>query len=132
MIRRYTHPDMGRIWSDQRKYETWLQVEVAAVEAMSRAGIVPVDAARDIKERGAFDIARIDEIEEVTQHDVIAFTTAGAEHVGPSARWRLFGPPPSDTTDPAQPLQMREACDLILAGLARRESGRTLRAFVAP
>ena len=83
MIRRYTHPEMGRIWSDQRKSETWLQVEAAAAEAMSRAGIVPPDAAREIRERGAFDIARIEQIEEVTQHDVIAFTTAVAEHVGP-------------------------------------------------
>ncbi len=114
MIRRYTHPDMGRIWSDQRKYETWLQVEIAAAEAMARAGIVPPDAARDIRERGAFDIARIDAIEAVTQHDVIAFTTAVAEHVGPSARWLHFGLTSSDVIDTAQALQMRDACDLIL------------------
>jgi adenylosuccinate lyase len=117
MIRRYTHPEMGRIWSDQRKYETWLQVEVAAAEAMARAGIVPAEAARDIRERGAFDIARIEAIEEVTQHDVIAFTTAVAEHVGPSARWLHFGMTSSDVIDTAQALQMREACDLILKGL---------------
>jgi len=117
MIRRYTHPEMGRIWSDQRKYETWLQVEVAAADAMARAGIVPADAARDIRERGAFDIARIEAIEEVTQHDVIAFTTAVAEHVGPSARWLHFGMTSSDVIDTAQALQMREACDLILKGL---------------
>jgi adenylosuccinate lyase len=117
MIRRYTHPEMGRIWSDQRKYETWLQVEVAAAEAMARAGIVPADAARDIRERGAFDIARIEAIEEVTQHDVIAFTTAVAEHVGPSARWLHFGMTSSDVIDTAQALQMREACDLLLRGL---------------
>jgi adenylosuccinate lyase len=117
MIRRYTHPEMGRIWSDQRKYETWLQVEVAAAEAMARAGIVPDEAARDIRERGAFDIARIEAIEEVTQHDVIAFTTAVAEHVGPSARWLHFGMTSSDVIDTAQALQMREACDLILTGL---------------
>jgi adenylosuccinate lyase len=110
---------MGRIWSDQRKYETWLQVEVAAAEAMSRAGIVPADAARDIRERSAFNIARIEEIESVTQHDVIAFTTAVAEHVGPSARWLHFGLTSSDIIDTAQALQMREACDLILAGLER-------------
>ena len=114
MIRRYTHPEMGRIWDDQRKYETWLQVEVAAAEAMARAGIVPEDAARDIRERGAFDIARIEAIEETTQHDVIAFTTAVAEHVGPSARWLHFGLTSSDVIDTAQALQMREACDLIL------------------
>ena len=80
-------------------------------------GIVPAEAARDIRERGAFDIARIEAIEEVTQHDVIAFTTAVAEHVGPSARWLHFGMTSSDVIDTAQALQMREACDLILNGL---------------
>ena len=119
MIRRYTHPEMGRIWGDQRKYETWLQVEVAAAEATSRAGIVPPDAARDIGERGTFEIARIEEIEEVTQHDVIAFTTAVAEHVGPSARWLHFGLTSSDVVDTALALQMREACDLLVADLDR-------------
>ena len=108
---------MGRLWSDQRKYETWLQVETAAAEAMARAGIVPMEAARDIRERGRFDVARIEEIEQVTQHDVIAFTTAVAEHVGPSARWLHFGLTSSDVIDTAQALQMREACDLILTGL---------------
>jgi len=117
MIARYTHPEMGRIWSEQRKYETWLLVETAAVEAMAAAGIVPVEAARDIRAHGAFDIDRIDEIEQTTQHDVIAFTTAVAEKVGPSARWLHFGLTSSDVIDTAQALQMREACDLILAGL---------------
>jgi adenylosuccinate lyase len=119
MIGRYTSPEMGRIWSDQRKYETWLQVEAAAADAMARAGIIPADAARDIRERGRFDLERIDEIEQVTQHDVIAFTTAVAEHVGPSARWLHFGLTSSDVIDTAQALQMRDACDLILAGLDR-------------
>jgi adenylosuccinate lyase len=117
MIARYTHPDMGRIWSDQRRYETWLLVETAAAEAMAAAGIVPPEAARDIRERGAFDIARIEEIEQVTQHDVIAFTTAVAEKVGPSARWLHFGMTSSDVIDTAQALQMREACDVVLADL---------------
>src|ERR687896_190745 len=117
MISRYTHPEMGRIWSDQRRYETWLLVETAAAEAMASAGIVPAEAARDIRERGAFDIARIEEIEQVTQHDVIAFTTAVAEQVGPSARWLHFGLTSSDVIDTAQALQMREACELILRGL---------------
>ena len=72
---------------------------------------------RDIGERGAFDIARIEAIEAVTQHDVIAFTTAVAEHVGPSARWMHFGMTSSDVIDTAQALQMREACDLLLKGL---------------
>src|SRR5437870_7243224 len=117
MIARYTHPEMGRIWSDQRRYETWLLVETAAAEAMAAAGIIPPDAARDIRERGAFDIARIDEIEQKTQHDVIAFTTAVAEKVGPSARWLHFGMTSSDVIDTAQALQMRDACDLILKDL---------------
>ena len=91
MIARYTHPEMGRVWSDQHRYETWLLVETAAAEAMADAGIIPPDAARDIRQRGAFDIARIEEIERTTQHDVIAFTTAVAEQVGPSARWLHFG-----------------------------------------
>jgi adenylosuccinate lyase len=110
---------MGRIWSDHRKYETWLQVESAAADAMARAGIIPAEAARDIRERGRFDIERIEEIEQLTQHDVIAFTTAVAEHVGPSARWLHFGLTSSDVIDTAQAMQMRDACDLILAGLDR-------------
>jgi adenylosuccinate lyase len=117
MIARYTHPDMGRIWSDQRRYETWLLVESAAADAMAAAGIVPADAARDIRERGAFDVARIEAIEQTTQHDVIAFTTAVAEHVGPSARWLHFGLTSSDVIDTAQAIQMRDACDLILQDL---------------
>src|ERR671910_57286 len=117
MIRRYTNPEMGRIWSDQRRYETWLQVEIAAVEAMAHAGIVPADAARDIKARAAFTIERIEEIEETTQHDVIAFTTAVAEHVGPSARWLHFGLTSSDVIDTAQALQIQEACDVLVEDL---------------
>jgi len=109
---------MGAIWSDQRRYETWLLVETAAAEAMAAAGIVPEEAARDIRTRGAFDIARIEAIEQTTQHDVIAFTTAVAEKVGPSARWLHFGLTSSDVIDTAQALQMRDACDLILKDLA--------------
>jgi len=119
MIERYTNPEMGRLWRDQHKYETWLQVEIAAAEAMARAGIVPADAAREIRERGAFDIDRIEQIEKVTQHDVIAFTTSVAEHVGPSARWLHFGMTSSDVIDTAQALQMRESCDVILQLLDR-------------
>src|ERR1700741_1041729 len=129
MIPRYTHPDMGRIWSDQYRYETWLRVETAAAEAMAAAGIIPSDAARDIRERGAFDIARIEAIEQVTQHDVIAFTTAVAEHVGPSARWLHFGMTSSDVIDTAQALQMREACDLILADIEALSEAIRDRAF---
>jgi adenylosuccinate lyase len=117
MIPRYTHPDMGRIWSEERRFETWLQVEIAAAEAMAEAGIIPQDAARDIRERAAFDVQRIAAIEETTQHDVIAFTTAVAEHVGPSARWLHFGLTSSDVVDTAQAIQMRDATTLLLKGV---------------
>jgi adenylosuccinate lyase len=118
MIARYTGAAMGRIWSEQRRFETWLQVEVAAAEAMAAAGIIPDAAARAIRDRGGFDVARIEEIEAKTRHDVIAFTTAVAERVGEEARWLHFGLTSSDVIDTAQALQMREACDLILEGLA--------------
>ena len=117
MIPRYTGADMGRVWSDQRKYETWLQVELAAVDAMASAGIVPVDAAQELRAKAAFDVRRIEEIEQITQHDVIAFTTAVAEKAGPSARWLHFGLTSSDVIDTAQAMQMRDACNLILESL---------------
>src|SRR6187402_3132434 len=117
MIRRYTNPEMGAIWSEQRRYETWLEVELAAADAMAEAGIVPAEAAKELRERAAFDIERIEAIEAITHHDVIAFTTAVAEKVGPSARWLHFGLTSSDVVDTAQALQMREACDVLLADL---------------
>ena len=128
MIPRYTNPEMGGIWSDQRRYETWLDVELAATDAMAEAGLVPADAARELREKGAFDIGRIEEIEQVTQHDVIAFTTAVAERVGPAARWLHFGLTSSDVVDTAQAIQMREACDLIVKDIAGLMEAVRLRA----
>src|ERR671913_376868 len=118
MIRRYTHPEMGAIWSEQRRYETWLEVELAAADTMAEAGIIPVDAARELRAGAAFDIARIEEIEKTTQHDVIAFTTAVAEQAGPAARWLHFGLTSSDVVDTAQALQMRDATDLLVKQIA--------------
>jgi len=109
---------MGAIWSDQRRYETWLEVELAATDAMAEAGIVPAEAARELRAKAAFSVSRIEEIEQTTQHDVIAFTTAVAEHVGPAARWLHFGLTSSDVIDTAQAIQMRQACDLIVKDLA--------------
>ena len=117
MIPRYTNPEMGAIWSDQRRYETWLEVELAATDALSAAGVVPAEDAKALRERAAFDIARINEIEETTQHDVIAFTTAVAEKAGAPARWLHFGLTSSDVIDTAQALQIRQACDLILSDI---------------
>jgi adenylosuccinate lyase len=117
MIPRYTHPDMGRVWAEQTKYDIWLRVEIAAAQAMAATGLVPEDAARDIAACEGVRAERIEEIERVTQHDVIAFTTAVAEQVGPSARWLHFGLTSSDVLDTAFALQMREACGLILADI---------------
>ena len=78
MIRRYTNPEMGAIWSEERRYQTWLEVELAAADAMAGAAVIPADAARELRQKAGFDIARIEAIEQTTQHDVIAFTTAVA------------------------------------------------------
>jgi adenylosuccinate lyase len=128
MIQRYTHPEMGAIWSEQRRYETWLEVELAATDAMAEDGLVPADAARELRARAAFDVQRIEEIERTTQHDVIAFTTAVAEKVGPTARWLHFGLTSSDVVDTAQALQMRQACGLIIKGIAGLMEAVRLRA----
>jgi adenylosuccinate lyase len=117
MIARYTHPEMGAIWSDRRRYETWLEVELAAADAMAEAGLVPRDAASELRAKAGFDIARIEEIEQTTQHDVIAFTTAVAERVGAAARWLHFGLTSSDVLDTAQAIQMREASGLIVRNI---------------
>jgi adenylosuccinate lyase len=117
MIQRYTHPEMGAIWSDQRRYDTWLEVELAAADAMAEAGLVPREAASELRAKAGFDIARIEEIEQTTQHDVIAFTTAVAERVGAAARWLHFGLTSSDVLDTALALQMRDASGLIVRDL---------------
>jgi adenylosuccinate lyase len=105
---------MGAVWSDARRYETWLEVELAATDALAEAGVVPHEDAKALRARAAVDPARVDEIEQTTQHDVIAFTQAVAERVGPAARWFHFGMTSSDVLDTALALQMRQACDLIL------------------
>ena len=114
MIPRYTHPAMGAIWSDARRYETWLEVELSVTDVLAEAGVVPAEDARTLRARAAVDPARVDEIERTTQHDVIAFTTAVAERVGPAARWLHFGLTSSDVLDTALAIQMRQACDLLL------------------
>src|ERR671929_775148 len=95
---------------------------------MAEAGVIPADAAAELRSRARFDVARIEEIEQVTQHDVIAFTTAVAEQVGPSARWLHFGLTSSDVIDTAQALQMREACDVVLKDLHALSSAIRARA----
>ena len=87
MIARYTRQEMGRIWSDENRFRQWLAVEIAATETLAEAGIVPLDAARELRRNADFDLERIYQIENEVKHDVIAFTTAVAEKAGPSSRW---------------------------------------------
>ena len=110
---------MARIWSDENKYRCWLRVEIAASQALASAGMVPQAAADAIRDRGAFTVARIDEIEAEVRHDVIAFTTTVAEHVGPEARWLHYGLTSTDVVDTAQALQLVEASAIIRAGIVR-------------
>jgi adenylosuccinate lyase len=110
---------MGRIWSEENRFRTWLKVEVAATETLAEAGLVPKDAAKAIRERADFSVERIHAIEAEVRHDVIAFTTSVAEIVGPQARWFHYGLTSNDVVDTAQALLIAQASDLIAAGLQR-------------
>jgi len=110
---------MGRIWSDENRFRTWLAVEVAATETLAAAGIVPKAAAKAIRERADFSVDRIFQIEAEVKHDVIAFTTAVAEIVGPHARWFHYGLTSNDVVDTAQALLIQQASSLIAGDLER-------------
>src|ERR1700682_5017313 len=121
MIPRYTRPDMGRIWSDQGRFERWLEVERAASDALAETGIVPREAAARLRERARVDVARINEIEARVKHDVIAFTVAVQETVGDpeAARWLHYGLTSNDVVDTAQALLVRDASRLIEQGIEK-------------
>ena len=119
MIPRYTRPDMGRIWSDENRFRTWLAVEVAATQTLAEAGIVPKDAARAIQQRADFNLNRIAEIEAEVRHDVIAFTTAVAEIVGPHSRWFHYGLTSNDVVDTSQALLTQQASAIIASDLEK-------------
>src|SRR5947208_192771 len=129
LIARYTRPEMGRIWTDENKFRCWLQVEAAASLTLAEAGIVPPDAARAIAERGDFALQRIQEIEAEVKHDVIAFTTAVAEKVGPLARWLHYGLTSNDVVDTAQALQIKEVSQIILKDLHHLRATLQRRAY---
>ncbi|HJT37462.1 MAG TPA: adenylosuccinate lyase [Actinomycetota bacterium] len=115
MIPRYTLPEMGAIWEETSKYRYWTQIELLAVEAWAELGVVPQNDLEAIKERARpVDPARVAEIEEVTQHDVIAFLTAFGEPVGPASRWLHYGMTSSDLLDTALALQLRDAAELLI------------------
>jgi len=119
MISRYTRPAMAAIWSEQRKYENWLRVEIAATTALANAGIVPASAVESLRQRASFTIERIHEIETETRHDVLAFTTAVAESVGDDSRWLHYGLTSTDVVDTAQGLALVQASALIREGIVR-------------
>jgi len=120
---------MGRIWSDENRFRTWLAVEVAASETLSEAGMVPKDAAKAIRERADFSVERIHEIEAEVRHDVIAFTTAVAEIVGPHARWFHYGLTSNDVVDTAQALLIRQASGVIAQDLQQLAEALERRAW---
>jgi adenylosuccinate lyase len=114
MIERYTLPEMGALWSEQNKFQKWLEVEIAVCEVHAEMGTIPPEALEQIKSRAKFSVERINEIEKTTNHDVIAFTTNLAENIGEAARFVHYGLTSSDVVDTANALLLRDACDLLL------------------
>jgi adenylosuccinate lyase len=129
LIARYTRPEMGRIWSEENKFRQWLAVEVAATETLAEAGLVPREAAKAIREKADFDLGRIYQIESEVKHDVIAFTTAVGEKIGPESRWLHYGLTSNDVVDTAQALQVKAASAIILDDLKRVREVLKQRAF---
>jgi len=117
MIPRYSRAEMARIWEPETKFRIWLKIEIYAAEAMAQLGLIPADAAEAAKKRGGFDIERIDAIEREVKHDVIAFLTSVAEHVGPEARYLHSGLTSSDVLDTCFNVQLTEAADILVADL---------------
>jgi adenylosuccinate lyase len=117
VIDRYSRPEMRALWSDQRKYEIWLEIETLACEAMARLGQIPAADAKAIREKAKFSIPEILEIEKRTNHDVIAFLENVADSVGPAARWMHQGLTSSDVLDTTLAVQMTAACDLLIQGV---------------
>jgi adenylosuccinate lyase len=129
MIPRYARPEMTAIWSAEERYRIWLEIETLAAEAMAELGMIPKDVPKAVRERGGFDIARIDEIEREVKHDVIAFLTSVSEHVGPEARFLHLGMTSSDVLDTCLAVQMQRASDLLIKGVDRVLAALKKRAF---
>lgn len=117
MIPRYARPEMVTIWEPETRFSIWLDIETHAMDAMADLGIVPAEAAKAVREKGAFDVDRIDEIEREVKHDVIAFLTSLAEHVGEEARFVHQGMTSSDVLDTCFNVQLTHASDILLADL---------------
>src|SRR5438477_12284509 len=119
VIDRYSRPEMRRIWSDERKFEIWLEIEVLACEAMAELGQIPKRDAAEIRKRARFSIPEIAEIEKRTNHDVIAFLENVAESVGPAARWIHQGLTSSDILDTTLAVQLTESATILLDDLKK-------------
>ena len=128
MIPRYSRPEMTSIWSEESKFQIWFEIEAHACDAQAKLGVIPAEAAATIWQRGAFEIDRINEIERETKHDVIAFLTNLAEHIGEDARFVHQGMTSSDVLDTTLSVQLARATDLMLAGLDRVLAGLDKRA----
>lgn len=118
MIPRYTRPEMGRVWTEKRRFETWLEIELLACEALAELGEVPREAAREIREKASFDVGRVNEIEKETKHDVIAFLTSVGEFIGPLSKYLHYGLTSSDILDTSFALLLKEASELIIQDFA--------------
>jgi adenylosuccinate lyase len=129
MIPRYSRPEMSKIWEPETRFQIWFEIEAHACDAMAALGIIPKAAAREVWKRGKFEVARIDEIERETRHDVIAFLTNLAEHVGPAARFVHQGMTSSDVLDTCFAVQLTRASDLLIAGVDRLLDALKRRAF---
>lgn len=129
MIPRYARPEMARIWSDENRFRTWLEVELAASAVLVEKGVVPEEALAAIRRNARFEVARIEALEKEVQHDVIAFVTNVAENVGAEGRWLHYGLTSSDVVDTALAMLMRDACDLILKDVAALMQVVRQRAF---
>ncbi|HEY3876232.1 MAG TPA: lyase family protein, partial [Candidatus Kapabacteria bacterium] len=114
MIPRYTRSEMGAIWTEENKYRIWLEIEILAIEKQETLGIVPADTAKKIREKATFQVARIEEIERETRHDVIAFLTNIAESVGPESRFIHLGMTSSDVVDTAFSVQLMQSGKLLM------------------
>ncbi|MBI1180503.1 MAG: adenylosuccinate lyase [Alphaproteobacteria bacterium] len=129
MIPRYTRPEMARIWEPESKFRIWFEIEAHACDALAELGVIPREAAKAVWERGAFEVARIDEIEREVKHDVIAFLTNLAEHVGPEARFVHQGMTSSDVLDTCLNVQLVRAADLLIEDTDRLLDVLKRRAF---
>lgn len=129
MITRYTLPEMGALWSEQNKFQKWLDVEIAVCEVHAEMGTIPVDALEQIKSRARFSVERINEIEKTTNHDVIAFTTNLAESIGEASRFVHYGLTSSDVVDTANALLLRDSVDILLKKVEALMAALKKRAF---